>query len=159
MRGQFSPDGKWIAYTSDHTGNREVYLRPFSAENPSSGKVDMVSSNGGDQPRWRSDGKELFFRGSGPGPGRGRTGGEAAERGTETPSGGAPVFAVSVVNGVIGAAKRLFPPAPGPVPGYPGNSYYDVTPNGQRFLVSTYNERNLRTPLTVVLNWASSLKR
>jgi hypothetical protein len=58
-QGQFSPDGHWIAYASDESGHDqfEVYVRPF----PSGAGKWKVSSNGGVGPRWRSDGKELFY--------------------------------------------------------------------------------------------------
>ena len=52
-----SPDGKWIAYSSNETGRSEIYIRPFP-EGP--GKI-QVSVNGGVFPRWRRDGKELYF--------------------------------------------------------------------------------------------------
>ena len=57
--GQFSPDGKWIAYTSNESGRSEIYVQslPASVSKP-------VSSNGGGFPRWRKDGKELFYRGA-----------------------------------------------------------------------------------------------
>jgi eukaryotic-like serine/threonine-protein kinase len=55
--GQISPDGKWIAYTSDSTGRKEIYVRPF----PSGSGGQQISFHGGDWPRWRGDGKELFY--------------------------------------------------------------------------------------------------
>ena len=60
-QGQFSPDGSWIAYTSDETGGAAVYVRPF----PDTGGKWMVSKGPGFQPRWRHDGKELFYRAPG----------------------------------------------------------------------------------------------
>ncbi len=57
QQGQFSPDGQWIAYASDETGSFEVYVQSFPA---GAGKF-RVSTDGGSQPRWRRDGKELFF--------------------------------------------------------------------------------------------------
>jgi Tol biopolymer transport system component len=56
---QFSPDAHWIAYISDETGRFEVYVRPFPLI-ATAGKW-MISSGGGTQPRWRRDGKELFY--------------------------------------------------------------------------------------------------
>jgi serine/threonine-protein kinase len=53
-----SPDGKWLAHTSNETGRTEVYVRPF----PGPGRAEQVSVNGGDQPLWSHDGRELFFR-------------------------------------------------------------------------------------------------
>lgn len=55
--GRFSPDGRWVAYRSNETGRNEVYVQPF----PGPGGKLQVSTNGGTQPRWRSDGKELFY--------------------------------------------------------------------------------------------------
>ncbi len=57
--GQFSPDGKWIAYQSDESGRWEVYVQPFVGPG---GKL-QISTNGGAQVRWRRDGKELFYIG------------------------------------------------------------------------------------------------
>ena len=55
---QFSPDGRWVAYASNESGRDEIYVRPF----PSSAQsVWQISQNGGNQPRWRADGRELFF--------------------------------------------------------------------------------------------------
>jgi Tol biopolymer transport system component len=56
-QGQLSPDGKWLAYYSDESGKGEVYIRPF----PTGSQVWKVSTDGGREPRWRSDGKELHF--------------------------------------------------------------------------------------------------
>jgi eukaryotic-like serine/threonine-protein kinase len=56
-QGQFSPDGRWIAYSSDETGRAEVYVTPF----PGGGSKWQVSAAGGTSPRWRRDGKELFY--------------------------------------------------------------------------------------------------
>jgi Tol biopolymer transport system component len=59
--GRFSPDGKWIAYTSDETGRVEVYVRRFSGGAAGAeGKV-QISRDGGEHPVWRSDGQELFY--------------------------------------------------------------------------------------------------
>jgi Tol biopolymer transport system component len=56
--GQFSPDGKWIAYESDESSHFEIYVKPF----PGLGaRSERISTNGGAQPRWRPDGKELFY--------------------------------------------------------------------------------------------------
>src|SRR5207247_1141309 len=55
--GQISPDGKWIAYTSNSTGRNEIYVQPF----PSGSGRWQISNHGGDWPRWRRDGKELLY--------------------------------------------------------------------------------------------------
>jgi Tol biopolymer transport system component len=57
LQARFSPDGKWVAYSSDESGAREIYVQTFPA---SSGKW-RVSANGGSQPSWRRDGKELYY--------------------------------------------------------------------------------------------------
>jgi Tol biopolymer transport system component len=59
----FSPDGKWIAYSSDESGSREIYVRDFAPERlPAVGStMKRVSPNGGDKPRWRRDGQELYY--------------------------------------------------------------------------------------------------
>jgi Tol biopolymer transport system component len=54
--GQFSPDGKWIAYQSNESGRVEIYVQPFPQ-----GKREQISTGGGAQVRWRTDGKELFY--------------------------------------------------------------------------------------------------
>src|SRR5262249_40621883 len=55
--GQFSPDGRWVAYQSNDTGSFEIYVQPF----PGPGGKWKVSTAGGTDPRWRADGQELFF--------------------------------------------------------------------------------------------------
>ncbi|MDQ3174094.1 MAG: hypothetical protein M3Q91_10365 [Acidobacteriota bacterium] len=56
-QAQFSPDGKWIVYTSDESGAPEVYAQTY----PASGGRGRVSTGGGSQPKWRRDGRELFY--------------------------------------------------------------------------------------------------
>ena len=55
--GRVSPDGRWIAYVSDESGSNEVYVRPFRGPGPKR----RISANGGSEPKWRGDGKELFY--------------------------------------------------------------------------------------------------
>src|SRR5262249_25095069 len=63
--GTFSPDGRWVAYLSDESGRYEVYVRPFAKTSEPSvagaGGESQVSTSGGVYPRWRSDGKELYY--------------------------------------------------------------------------------------------------
>jgi Tol biopolymer transport system component len=54
---QFSPDGRWIAYAAQNGAGRDVYVEPY----PSTGQRWIVSADGGDQPRWRADGRELIY--------------------------------------------------------------------------------------------------
>lgn len=131
--GQFSPDGKWIAYSSNETGEFEVYVQPF----PASGAKWRISTQGGAQPRWRSDGKEMYYR---------------LRDGK--------VMATSVTfSGKIqvGLPQMLFQASPDPF--YPdlGNSY-DGTRNGQRFVINTLIDNDRVSPITVIVNWPAALK-
>jgi len=127
--GRFSPDGRWIAYASDETGRDEVYVVPF----PGPGGKWQVSSEGGSQPRWRRDGKELFFLG------RDRR-----------------IMAVSISKGATiegSAPQPLFETRSR----YTGTAY-DVSPDGQKFLINTLAEGS-STPITVVLNWKAEFRK
>jgi hypothetical protein len=55
---EFSPDGRWLLYTSDESGREEVYVRPY----PEPGRTVQISTNGGDQPAWSRDGREVLYR-------------------------------------------------------------------------------------------------
>src|SRR5271154_2210768 len=61
VTGRFSPDGRWIAYSSNESGKNEISVRPFDAATGSAGDPVIVSSGGGTTPLWRGDGKELFY--------------------------------------------------------------------------------------------------
>jgi Tol biopolymer transport system component len=135
MQGQLSPDSRWIAYTSDESGQREVYVRPF----PNAERVWKVSTAGGEQPRWRGDGQELFY--------------VAADNKMNV----VPVKASAGTN-------TMFQPG-APVPLFDthlvslGTNYYfnyDVTADGKRFLIdSSVADAGAPAvpPLTVVINW------
>ena len=134
-QGRFSPDGRWVAYISNESGQYQVYVQSF----PSSGGKWQVSTSGGAQPQWRRDGKELFYL---------------------TPD--RKLMAVEV-NGtgptfVPGVPKPLFDAHVSSV--FPGNAnYYAVTGDGQRFLVNTLVGESAPVPFTVVMNWTAGLKR
>jgi serine/threonine protein kinase/Tol biopolymer transport system component len=131
--GHFSPDGHWVAYESNESGRYEIYIAPF----PGSGGRSQVSSAGGIQARWRSDGKELFYIA----PDRWLMAAEIGVKGDKM---------------VIGAPRRLFGPQPNPTVGY----QYDVSPDGQRFLAILPNEQAAPPePPTLVLNWTAGLKK
>ena len=126
--GQFSPDGKWIAYQSDKPGHSEIYLQPFHG----AGDGVLVSTNGGTQVRWNPNGKELFYIGP-----DGRlmmvairlpVDGQAVELGTP-----AALFATSVN------------------PNYFRHQYM-VSPDGQSFIMN-FNEPISASPITIILNW------
>jgi Tol biopolymer transport system component len=123
-----SPDGRFIAYTSDESGNEEIYVQPFPA---SAGKW-QISTAGGDQPRWRADGRELFY----------------VSRDSK-------MMAVPVSTAAGFEAQRpvtLFPVLM-PVAGATTfQSNYVVMPDGQRFLVITTSQDQVKSPITVVMN-------
>ena len=129
--GHFSPDGRWIAYRSNESGKDEIYVRPFPAPAGGGGKW-MVSQSGGREPRWRRDGKELYF---------------LAPDGTAM---------ASEVNGSgaafqAGIPKPLFKVLDG--------GQWDVNADGTRFLVRVPGVGQEQAPFTVVLNWMALLKK
>ena len=136
VQGRFSPDGKWVAYASDESGTWEVYVQSF----PAPGGKWQVSTNGGAQPQWRRDGRELFYLSS--------------DR---------KLMAVAVKgNGSTferDAPKELFGLRLQTV-GLPGpRNYFVVAADGQRFLVASAPEERITLPTTVVLNWTADLRR
>ena len=128
---QFSPDGHWIAYTSDESGRNEVYVAPF----PGPGGKRQVSTAGGNYPLWRADGKELFYFAA-----------DAHEMAAETETKGG-VFEVTKVTALFAV--------PGEVAAVAG----DVSADGQRFLFALPPENDAPEPLTVVQNWTAGLKK
>jgi serine/threonine protein kinase/Tol biopolymer transport system component len=138
--GHLSSVGAMLAYTSNESGTTEIYLRPFliSADGkPSVGPKWRVSTAGGSGPRWRGDGKELFFRG---------------------PGGEVMAADVTATAGAIqtGLPRKLFSAA--------GVVGWDVTNDGQRFLMSRpaaarVNPSDRPDPVTVVLNWQAALQK
>jgi len=132
--GRFSPDGRWIAYDSNESGRREVYVQPF----PASGGKWQVSINGGSQPKWRPDGTELFYLAAD---------GKLMD---------VPVTANA--NFKQGIPKALFQTMfIGDRGG--GFEHYQVTTDGQRFLINTPSAEGTDAPITVVLNWTAGLKK
>ncbi len=133
--GQFSPDGRWVAYSSNESGTWEIYVAPF----PGPGGTWKVSRAGGSEPRWRRDGKELFYL--------------APDR---------KLMAVDVKEGPTfeaDVARPLFQTRPREHISSVDLFSYDVSADGQRFLVNTDVGETSTTPLTVVLDWTSTLKR
>ncbi len=133
LSSRFSPDGKWIAYTSNETGVFEVYVQSF----PTLEKRVQVSKGGGRSPVWHKDGKGLFYI--------------SAER---------QMMAVTW-NGndkvVVGAATVLF--QAGIESARSQERFYDVSPDGQRFLLLRPTGEIVSTPFTVVLNWMAEVKK
>jgi len=126
----FSPDGRWIAYQADESGRFEVYVRPFSG----SGAKHQISTDGGTEPVWSPDGRELFFRN-----------GDKMMVVNINPD---PEFNVSKPNLLFRgwySTDRIA-------------ANYDISPDGQRFLMIK-GEQTAATQIKVVLNWAEELKR
>jgi eukaryotic-like serine/threonine-protein kinase len=140
LLGQISPDGHWMAFTSDRSGRREVYVRPF----PRGDGEWTISIAGGQAPRWKGDSKELFF--------------EATD---------GKMMAVPVTKAVPGA-KAVFEPGT-PLALFDSHMVhdiqaryfeYDVTADGKRFLINTAGGAGALTApaLTVVTNWLAGLR-
>jgi serine/threonine protein kinase/dipeptidyl aminopeptidase/acylaminoacyl peptidase len=130
--GEFSPNGRWVAYTSDESRSNEIYVAPF----PGPGGKRQISTGGGSQPKWRGDGKEIFYLS----PDNKLMAAEVNGEGTSFE---------------VGAVRALFETRAE----RPGRSVYDVADNGQRFLVNTAVEQKSSSPITVVLNWTADLKQ
>ena len=141
MAGQFSPDGRWIAYQSNASGRMEVYIAPF----PGPGERQQVSAAGGSQPRWRLDAKELFYIAS---DGRMMALPTPVGPGREMPDAGtpAPLFKIRLATGAN------VPPSAG------SRAQYDVAPDG-RFLINAAVEGAAAPPITIALNWQAAAQR
>ena len=127
-----SPDGKWIAYTSDETGQAEVYVERF----PDLGQRRQISTAGGAQPVWSPDGRELFYLSD-----------EA-------------MMVVAVETGptfTLGTSEILFESS-----GYfqGRNRAYDIAPDGQRFLMIKLRDvSQVSSQINIVVNWTEELER
>ncbi|MDA2930287.1 hypothetical protein MYX84_10115 [Acidobacteria bacterium AH-259-O06] len=129
---QVSPDGRWIAYTSDESGRNEVYVQSF----PEPAGKWQISTAGGSQARWRRDGKELFYT--------------AGQR----------IMAVEVKTDSarfeVGFSKALFETR---LREHFHRNRFVVTADGRRFLVNRLVEEAASAPITVVLNWTAEVKQ
>ena len=133
LHGQFSPDGNWIAYTSNESGQEEIHVRSMAATGST-----RVSTSGGSFARWRADGKELFYRSV-----DGRLMAVSVAKVAERLRFGTPVALMQ-----IGEPLGRFT--------YP----YDVAPNGEKVLALTpAGSEHDAMPLTVIVNWEAGLKR
>jgi eukaryotic-like serine/threonine-protein kinase len=132
---QLSPDSRWLAYASNETGSMEVYVSPFLNGN---GKW-QVSNGGGQEPRWRQDGKELFY--------------VAAD---------GKMMAAAVTAGAsfeAGSPAALFQTHPRQPISAQDVFSYDVSADGQRFLILTKVDEANAAPLSITLNWASEMEK
>lgn len=137
--GQISPDGHWMAYTSEESGQREVYVRPFPK---AEGGPWRISTAGGEQPRWRGDTKELFYLAAD---------GKLTSVSVKATSQPKPAFEP-------GTPEPLFDSHIAPRGPTQLVWEYDVTSDGKRFLVNT-TAVSTSPPLTVVVNWNAGLKK
>jgi len=130
---RFSPDGRWLAYVSDESGPYEIYVQAY----PGPGGKWQISTDGGTEPVWNPNGQELFYRN------------------------GNKMMAVDVTTqpSFSGGKPRMlfeggYVPAPATLPNY------DVTPDGQRFLMIKASQQDTsETQIIVVLNWLEKLKQ
>ena len=129
--GQFSPNGSWVAYTSNESGQQEIYVRSVTGKGS-----ERVSTNGGSFSRWRKDGRELFYR---------SLDGSLMS-----------VSVASVGDGLkFGTPVSLLPIVePLGTFAYP----YDVAPDGQKILALTPSSSDV-APLMVIVNWEAGLRK
>jgi serine/threonine-protein kinase len=128
-----SPDGKWLAYSSDESHRREIYITPF----PGGGAKWQVSTAGGLSPKWRADSKELYFLSY-----------DANMNAVDVSGSGGSV--------TLGTPQTLFSNT------LQGQNFgpYDVTADGEHFLLNGAGELDgANTPLTLLTNWAAGLKK
>ena len=135
-QGRFSPDGTWVSYTSNESGRNEVFLQPF----PPTGASVQVSTEGGTSARWRGDGNELFYL-------------AADEKlmvvqlnwsdGNLRPSTPQALFTVPTSGIPIGVGLRFL---------------YDVSNDGERFLIQTVMRKSSPADMVVVLDWTAELE-
>ena len=132
QQGQFSPNGRWIAYLSTESGRKEIYVQGFTLDSSQPRGKWQVSVDGGEMPRWRRDGKELFFQSG--------DNHFAVDVKTDGPTFQAgiprPLFSVPAISSVT-----------------IGGSQFVVTRDGQRFLVLASVEKANNQPLEVLVNW------
>ena len=138
---RFSPDGRWIAYESNESGTFQIYVQAFSGK-PASGAKWQISTNGGTEPQWRGDGKELFYLGpNGAMMSVSVTASVPADGGRF--QSGAPVVLIS--SGI--RSTSFFAPS------------YTVTRDGKRFLVGDNAPDEQTRPITLVVNWQAASRR
>lgn len=132
---QFSPDGRWVAYASNETGSMEIYVSPF----PSWDGKWQVSNAGGEEPRWRDDGRELFYLSA-----EGKMMAVEVKTGTSFETGSRAALFQTQRRQTV-SAQDVFS--------------YDVTRDGQKFLIATRVDEANAAPVSVVLNWSSELQK
>jgi dipeptidyl aminopeptidase/acylaminoacyl peptidase len=129
--GRFSPDGRWIAYLSDESGTTELYVRAFTSAPPGVGPRIPVSSGGANMPRWRADGRELFYM---------------------APDGNLMAVALTVSPAFIPGPPAALFKAPAPI-------HWDVKPDGKSFVFAVAVGEPTLEPFTVVVNWQAEQRK
>jgi Tol biopolymer transport system component/predicted Ser/Thr protein kinase len=131
--GQFSPDGRWVAYVSKESGQDEIYVTPF----PGPGARVQVSAAGGSAPRWQRDGRELFYLSSDNKlmDAQMKPAGSAIQVGAVRPLFGFPAVVGSLLHS------------------------YDVSPDGKRFIIEREFQGEVQAPVALVMNWTAELKK
>ena len=139
VQSALSPDGRWLAYTTNESGTYQIVVQPFP--DPGAGKW-QISGNGGTEPRWRGDGRELYYLGL---DGRIMAVSIKADKTVEAGQ-PVPLFQTTLNMPVNPLLKR-----------------YDVTADGQRFLiispVASAPAQANPNPITAVINWTAALKK
>jgi Tol biopolymer transport system component len=139
VESRLSPDGRWLAFTTNESGTYQIVVQPFP--DPSGGKWQITAA-GGIEPQWRRDGGELFYLG-------------LDGKLMAVPIKSDPSFEA-------GQPEPLFQ-TPLAIPAIPGNRRYDVSADGQRFLiispVTTVPGGPQPIPITAIVNWAVGLKK
>jgi Tol biopolymer transport system component len=128
---RLSPDGRWLAYSSTESGREEVYVTHF----PSGAGRWQVSQSGGTFPAWRGDGKEIWFIGAD---------GSLHAAGVNAKS---EEFELEPVRNLFQVSYVA-----------PVGDPYDLTPDGQRLIITTLPE-SLPTPLVLVTNWTADVRK
>ena len=136
-RAQLSPDGRWLVYVSDESGSYEIYVQPFTADGKLGNDKKRISTSGGNQPRFRGDGRELFYVAA-----DGQMMAVALQPGGATLEFEPPkaLFKTRMLMGLVQSGTD-----------------YDVTADGQRFLIGTQVGES--SPVTVFLHWTEGLKK
>jgi eukaryotic-like serine/threonine-protein kinase len=127
-----SPDGKWVAYTSDESGRSELFVRPFDRAGAGQAARWRVSRDGASWPAWRNDSKELFFK---------------------------DLTGVPVSVSVSASGNTFEAGVPQRLPIHGSIWPWGVTGDGKRFLFARPLQTSLAGPITVILNWASEIQR
>ena len=130
---RLSPNGQWVAYVSNQSGDDQVYVRSF----PDAAQMLQVSTQGGSEPVWSPDGTELFYR-----------------NGDEMLT----VEVEGTTDAEFGIPNPLFEGTYEADPNGIGVANYDVSQDGQRFLMVSRDSRSERLSLVVVENWFEELK-